>query len=112
MRFQLEKFQITWSNLYLLSHLENSPENRTSGHSSSQLLHLTTRLVHVEAPDNDEPRLAGKISNGYRDILGDVFTHHLDVVLELGGDGDDGCSLSYSTFDKLQDLIMLLQSLK
>ena len=37
---------------------------------------------------------------------------YLDVVFELGGDGDDGCALGHRSLDKLHYLLVLLQSLK
>ena len=43
----------------------------------------------------DEPGLGGEIPHWDGDHLDDVLTHHLDVVLELGRDGDDGCSLGH-----------------
>ena len=40
-------------------------------------------------------------------VISDILDH-LDVVLELGGDGDDGGALGHHALDKLEDLLVLL----
>ena len=42
----------------------------------------------------------------------DMAAVYLDVVFELGGDGDDGCALGHRSLDELHYLLVLLQSLK
>lgn len=42
----------------------------------------------------DEPRLGDEVSDGDRNLLHDVLTNNLDVVLELRRDGNDGSALS------------------
>jgi hypothetical protein len=69
----------TWSNLNLLSDLEHAPEDGSTGHAPPQLLHLTPGLVHVEAADDDEPRLAGEVPDRNRDLLHDVLAHNLNI---------------------------------
>lgn len=41
----------------------------------------------------NESGLGDEVSDGDGNLLDDVFTHHLDVVLQLGGDGNDGGAL-------------------
>ena len=43
----------------------------------------------------DESGLGGEVSDGHRDLFDDVLTDHLDVVLELCRDRNDGSSLGH-----------------
>lgn len=44
-----------------------------------------------------ESGLGGEISDGHWDLFDDVLTNHLNVVLKLSRDRNDGSSLCYCT---------------
>lgn len=46
----------------------------------------------------DEPGLGREVPHGHGNLFDDVFTDHLDVVLELGRDRNDGSSLSHGAW--------------
>lgn len=103
------------------SHLENPLQDTSSGHASFQVINFTAGFVHVERSDNwntrnqkhhklldfmvsvvtvllvltDESGLRREVSDGHRDHFNDVLTNHLNVVLQLGWDGNDGSSLCH-----------------
>ena len=60
----------------------------------------------------DESGLRGEVPDGNRDLLDDVLTHHLDVVLELGRDGNDGRSLSHRACGEGQQHSSMLGTLE
>lgn len=93
---------------YLLSDAQNSAQDAPSSDASLQVAHLAARLVHVKGANDDESWLRRKVSQRDRDLLGDVLAEHLDVVLELRGDGHDGRSLGDRALHELGDLLVLL----
>jgi hypothetical protein len=86
-------------------------EGRTDGlHPWGPFLLLGARLTtglssdHLSSPDDDEVGLGGEVPQRHRDLLLDVLAHHLDVVLELRGDGDDRRALRDGALDEAEDL--------
>jgi hypothetical protein len=60
----------------------------------------TNRLVHVEWTDYNEARIASEIPGGDGELSADIFAHDVDVVLEHGGDRDDGRALGHRARDE------------
>ena len=55
-------------------------------------------------PNNDEVGFRGEISERNWDLFLDVFADHLDVVLQLGRDGNDGRALGDCALNETQNL--------
>ena len=55
-------------------------------------------------PNNDEVGFRGEISERNWDVFLDVFADHLDVVLQLGRDGNDGRALGDCALNETQNL--------
>mmetsp|Transcript_10120 Transcript_10120/g.33740 ORF Transcript_10120/g.33740 Transcript_10120/m.33740 type:complete len:262 (-) Transcript_10120:1289-2074(-) len=89
--------------------LQDTTEDRTSGHSSFQVLHLFSGLVDVKGTNNDHARVAREIAAGDGDALGHVLGDNVDVVAKLSRDGDDGRLLGDSALDESLDVIVLLE---
>lgn len=76
-------------DLNLLAHLEDTRENRSTGDTALQLVNFGTWLVDVEGSDDDESRGRREVSDRNGDVLDNVLCHRVDVVPQLGRDGDD-----------------------
>jgi hypothetical protein len=73
------------------THLEHSAQDTSSCYTSLQLVHGRTGLVDVERSNHDQPRVGLEIVLGNGNLGADVFVNGVDVVFQLGRDGDDGC---------------------
>lgn len=71
------------------THAQNTVQNRPTRNSTLELLNLATRLVDVKRPNDNHPRRTRKVSDGDGDLGAEVLGDGVDVVLELGRDGDD-----------------------
>lgn len=80
-------------DLDLLSELEDTGQDGSTGDASLELVDLCSRLVDVEGSDDDQTRCGCEISDGDGDVLDDVLCHCVDVVPQLGRDGDDRCAV-------------------
>lgn len=49
----------------------------------------------AESKLTNESGFRGEVSDGHRDLFDDVLANHLDVVLELSRDGNDGRALRH-----------------
>lgn len=76
------------------------PQNTASGHTSLDLVNLGPGLVDIKGPDDDHVGGGGEIPNGHRDLVDNVLTNHVDVILELGGDGDNRSTVCDGSLQK------------
>lgn len=100
----------TGTDLDLVVQLQHTRQDRATGHTALELLDLRTGLVDVEGPDDDHVGMGGEVADGDGDVGDDVLVDGIDVVLELGGDGDDGGAVGHGTPDELQYRLVVLQS--
>lgn len=108
---------------WIHSYLEYTLKDTSSGHTSFQVVDLTAGFVHIKGSNDwntkhrtlkqnskhlhkrinvcvftrltNESGLGCEISDGHGDHFDDVLTNHLDVVLQLGWDGNDGSALGH-----------------
>mmetsp|Transcript_22709 Transcript_22709/g.45907 ORF Transcript_22709/g.45907 Transcript_22709/m.45907 type:complete len:498 (+) Transcript_22709:283-1776(+) len=97
------------ADLNLRVTLEHTAQDRASRHAPAQVHHLLAGLVDVEGADDDHARVRGEVAHRHRDHLCHVLGDDVDVVAELGGDGDDGGLLGDSALDERFDGLVLLQ---
>ena len=77
---------------------KDTTKNGATSNTSLEFVHFCTGLVDVEGTDDDEAGVGGEVTDGNRDVFDDVFVDCVDVVLELGGNGDDGGVLSHGSY--------------
>ena len=75
--------------LYFLSNSEDTCQDGTSSYATFEFVYLSTRLIDIERPNNNQARVREEISNGYRDTFDDVLIDSVDVVFQLGRNGND-----------------------
>jgi hypothetical protein len=80
----------TWPDLNFQPNSQNTLEDGTTSDTSLELVNLGSGLVDIEGTDDDEAGVGGEVAHGDRDVFDDVFIDGVDVVLQLGRDGDDG----------------------
>ena len=66
--------------LYFLSDSEDTCKDGTSSYATFKFVYLSTGLINIERPDNDQARVREEISNGYRYAFDDVLVNSVDVV--------------------------------
>lgn len=93
------------------THLEDTLEERTTGDTALELVHLGTGLVDVKRANDDELGRRRKVAHGDRDLVDDELDERVNVVPQLGRDGDDGRPVGDGALDKLEDLLVVLVGL-
>ena len=95
------KFTLSMSCRYIqfyTTYLQHSPQYAAACHAPFEVVDLWPRLVDVKGSNDDEPRFWGKVSDWDGDLLGEILTDHLNVILELGGDWNDRSTFCYRTW--------------
>ena len=76
-------------DLDFVPQLQHTLQNGPSSDPADELISTLSRLVDVEGADDDHVGRRGVVADGEGNRLHDVLAHHIDVVLQLRGDGDD-----------------------
>mmetsp|Transcript_11967 Transcript_11967/g.26986 ORF Transcript_11967/g.26986 Transcript_11967/m.26986 type:complete len:692 (+) Transcript_11967:117-2192(+) len=97
------------SDLDLVSDLQNTLEDGSSGDTTLEVAHVLSGTVDVEGPDDDQLRNGGKITDREGDFAYDVLANDVDVVLENRRDGNDGSRIGNGPGNKLANLLLLGQ---
>lgn len=79
----------TWADLDFQPQIENPSKNGSTSDTALEVLDFGTWFVHVEGTDDDEAWIRSEIANRNRNPLDNVFIDSIDVILELGRDGND-----------------------
>ena len=79
----------TWPNFDLVANFQNASQNTTTSNASLQIFDFSTRFVNIERADNDHVRRGTKVSYRNRDFIDYSLIDGVDIVLELGGYGND-----------------------
>ncbi len=87
----------TWTYFDLLAKPKSTRQDGTTGNATLEFVDFGTGFVDIEGTDDDQFGVGGEVTDGYGDALDDVLVHGVDVVFELGGDGDDGRGFSDSS---------------
>jgi hypothetical protein len=74
-----------------LTYPQNTGENTATGDATFKVLHLRARLIDIKRTDHDEFGVRSEVSNGDGDLCHDVLVDSVNVVFELGGNGDNRC---------------------
>jgi len=121
------------SYLDLVSKLEDTAENRATSNATLEDVDFGAGLVDVKRTDNNEtgrcfyfifisskfffllkkriealPSLGLEVTDWDGDSLDNVLADGVDIVAELGRDGDDGGAVGDSALDKVENLLVLL----
>ena len=99
----------TGTDLDLVVELEHTGQDGATSDTTLEVLDLGTGLVDVEGTDDDHVRRGGEVAHGDGNVGDEMLVDGIDVVLELGGDGDDGGAVGDGTADELQDGLVVLQ---
>lgn len=100
----------TGADLDLVVDLDDTGENGATGNTTLQLINLGTGLVNVEASNDHHVGQSGEIADGNRDVRHEVLVDGIDVVLELGGDGDNWRVIGDGSSDELENGLVVLES--
>lgn len=80
----------TWANFNLLAESKSTGQDGTTSNTTLEFVDFGTGFVDIEGTDDDQFGVGGEVTDGYGDALDDVLVHGVDVVFELGGNGDNG----------------------
>jgi hypothetical protein len=81
------------------------PQDTATSHTTFDVVDFGTRLVDIKRPNYDHVRWRDKIPLWDRDFVHDVFTHHIDVVLELSRNRHDRSSIGNSILQEMKETI-------
>mmetsp|Transcript_52746 Transcript_52746/g.109051 ORF Transcript_52746/g.109051 Transcript_52746/m.109051 type:complete len:205 (-) Transcript_52746:522-1136(-) len=93
-------------NLDFISHFQDPLQDGTAGDTSLQVGHLLTWPVDVEGSDDNHNRHRRKVPRWNRHLRAQVFTNHIQVVLQDGTDGNDWRTVCCRSRHKLLDLFV------
>ena len=79
----------TRPDLDLLDKAQDTLEDRASRDTTLELVNLGTGLVDIEGADNDEAGFRGEVTDGDGHVFHNILIDGVNVVLELGRDGDN-----------------------
>ena len=79
----------TRPDLDLLTETEDTSQNGTTGNTTLELIDFGTRLVDVERTNDNKFGVGSEVTDGNGNPLYDVFVDSVNVVFQLGGDGDN-----------------------
>ena len=77
------------ANLDLVTKLQDTSKDTTTGNTTLEILDLGTRLVDIEGSDNDHVGCGAEVSYRDGDLIDDTLIDGIDVVLQLCGDRND-----------------------
>jgi hypothetical protein len=87
----------TRADLNLITDPENTLNDGTTSNATLKLINFRTRTVNVEGTNNNHVWGGSEVSDGDGDGLAYILQNNINVVLQLGRDGDNRGSLSNST---------------
>lgn len=90
---------------------ENTLQQRTTSNTTLQVLHLRSRLIDIETPNNNKLGCGRKVTDGDRDLGDNVLDEGVNVVPQLGRDGDDGSGVGNGSLDEVEDRLLVLVGL-
>ena len=93
------------------THLENAVEERTTGDTTLEFVHLGSGLVDVKGPNHNQLGCGRKVPHGDRDLGHDVFDEGVNVVPQLGRDRNDRSPIGHRSLDELEDLLVVFVGL-
>lgn len=93
------------------AHLENTLEERTTGDTALEFVHLGTGLVDIERPNHNQLGRGGKVAHGDRDLGHDVLDEGINVVPQLGRNRNDRSPVRDGSLDELEDLLVVFVGL-
>lgn len=99
--------QMPRSNLHLHAHTQHPLYNTPPNHPTLKFVDRAPRFIHVETPYNDHFGWGFEVSRGHGDFV-DGLADCVDVVLQLGGDGDDGGVFADGVFYEVFYLLVVL----
>ena len=91
------------SDLDLVAEFENAGQDGAAGDATFEVLDLGAGFVDVEGADDDHMWSSLEVADGDGDFGDEGFVDGVDVVFQLGGDGDDGAAVGDGAFDELLD---------
>lgn len=93
------------------THLENTLEERTTGDTTLEFVHLGTGLVDVKGPNHNQLGRGRKVAHGDRDLGHDVLDEGINIVPQLGRDRNDRSPIRHGSLDELEDLLVVFVGL-
>jgi hypothetical protein len=100
----------TGADFNFVVELDDTVENGATRNTTLQLINLGTGLVNIERTNDHKVGSRCEVTNRNRDVRHEVLVDSIDVVLELGGDGDNGRVIGDSSSDELEDRLVVLES--
>ncbi len=96
------------ADLDLVAELQDAGQDAAAGDAAFQVLDLGAGFVDVEGADDDHVRGGAEVADGDGDLGDEVLVDGVDVVFQLGGDGDDGGAVGDGAADEFQDRLVVL----
>ena len=100
----------TWTDLDLVTELQDTSQDTTTSNTSLQLLNLSTWLVDIERTDNNHVWSGSEVARRDWDLCDQVFVDRINVELELCRDWNDGATICNRSLDELEDRVVMLRS--
>jgi len=100
----------TWTDLDLVTELQDTSQDTATSNTSLQLLNLSTWLVDIERTNDDHVWSGSEVARRYWDFRDKVLVNRIDVELELCRDRNDRATIRDSSLDELQNRIVMLRS--
>lgn len=99
----------TWADLNLVVQLYDTGKDRSTSNTTLELIDLGTGLVDIEGTNDHHMRGGLEVTGGNWDGVDERLVDSVDVVLQLGGDGDNRRAISDGTTDELEDRLVVLK---
>lgn len=100
----------TGTDLNLIVQLHDTGQNGSTSDTTLELIDLGTGLVDIERTNDHHVRGGLEVTGRDGDGVDEGLVDSVDVVLQLGGDGDNGRAIGDGTTDELEDRLVVLKS--
>lgn len=91
-------------------YFKDSLQNTASDNASFHVFYIITRLIDIKRSHNNKFGLVGELSLGHWNVFSDVLTKGVDVMVELGGNRDDGRVFGSGSLNEFLDFFVVFGS--
>ena len=97
---------ISRTDLDLHTNLDHTLQYTSTNHTSSELIDIGSRLIHIKASNDNHLGRERKVPFGDRDFR-DCLKHSIDVIAHLSRNGDDGSIFAPGILHELLNLLVI-----
>lgn len=99
----------TGTDLNLVVQLHNTSQDRSTGNTTLKLVNLGTGLVDIEGTNDHHVGGGLEVTGRDGDGVDEGLVDSVDVVLQLGGDGNNRRAIGDGTTDELENRLVVLK---